>query len=150
MLIERVMAVTPEVLEAFKRLVPQLTSNNPAPQRKDLESLISTSTNVLLVARQSDQARTIVGAGAVSAYRVPTGVRAVIEDVVVDASARGQGIGKALMTALLKAAREMGAPGVSLTSNPARAAANRLYVRMGFELRQTNCYYYRFPHEDAG
>jgi ribosomal protein S18 acetylase RimI-like enzyme len=149
MLIERVLEVTPEVLEAFNRLVPQLTSNNPAPRREDLESLISTSTNVLLVARQSNQGSRIVGAGAVSAYRVPTGVRAIIEDVVVDASARGQGIGEALMTALVQAARALGAPGVTLTSNPAREAANRLYVRMGFQIRQTNCYYYGFPRQDT-
>jgi ribosomal protein S18 acetylase RimI-like enzyme len=145
MVVERVLAITPEIVEAFRRLVPQLTRNNPAPERADLEALVRTSTNVLLVARQPDQAGTIVGSGSVSSYRVPTGVRAIIEDVVVDEAARGQGIGEALMSGLLEAARDMGAAGVSLTSNPARIAANRLYVRMGFTLRRTNCYYYKFP-----
>jgi ribosomal protein S18 acetylase RimI-like enzyme len=77
-------------------------------------------------------------------YQVPTGVRAIIEDVVVDQRWRGRGIGRALVANLLGLAREKGAPGVSLTSNPGRTAANQLYVRMGFSLRSTNSYYYKF------
>jgi ribosomal protein S18 acetylase RimI-like enzyme len=145
MVIERVLAVTPELVEAFARLIPQLTDNHPAPERADLEELVGTNTTVLLVARLPDASGNIVGCGSVTTYRVPTGLRAIIEDVVVDASARGQGVGEDVMRGLLDAARDMGAEGVSLTSNPARAGANRLYVRMGFALRQTNCYYYRFP-----
>jgi ribosomal protein S18 acetylase RimI-like enzyme len=145
LVIERVRTITPEIVKAFERLIPQLTSNNPAPELADLNALVGTDTNVLLVARQGDTTGEIVGAGALAVYRVPTGVRAVIEDVVVDAAARGKGIGEALLGSLLALAQEMGAPGVSLTSNPARAAANRLYIRMGFALRETNCYYYRFP-----
>jgi ribosomal protein S18 acetylase RimI-like enzyme len=145
MVVERVREISPEIIGAFDRLIPQLTHNNPAPGRADLEALISLDTNVLLVARHPHLGGGIVGAGAVAVYRVPTGLRAIIEDVVVDAAARGQGVGEALLKALLEAAQELGAPGVSLTSNPGRAAANRLYVRMGFALRTTNCYHYRFP-----
>ncbi len=143
MMIERVRAVTPEIVEAFERLVPQLTTNNPAPTRAALEALAATSATVLLVARQPDAAGEIVGTGTVALYRVPTGVRAIIEDVVVDISVRGQGIGEELMNALLAAARQMGAGGVSLTSNSAREAANLLYLKMGFRLRETNCYYFK-------
>jgi ribosomal protein S18 acetylase RimI-like enzyme len=142
--IERVQTVTPEIVEALARLVPQLTNNKPPPRWSDLEAMVGTRTNVLFVARQGNAAGGIVGAGSVSSYRVPTGVRAVIEDVVVDQTARGQGIGEALMNALLRAARAMGAPGVSLTSNPVREAANRLYVRLGFQPRNTNSYYLSF------
>jgi ribosomal protein S18 acetylase RimI-like enzyme len=77
-------------------------------------------------------------------YRVPTGVRAILEDVIVDESLRGQGIGEALVGRALEIARERGAGGVSLTSNPRRDAANRLYSRMGFVRRETNAYYYKF------
>ncbi len=144
MVIERVHAITPDIVEAFERLVPQLTTNNPAPTRAALEALVAVSTTVLLVARDPDPAGHIVGTGTVASYRVPTGLRATIEDVVVDASVRGQGVGEGLMNELLVAARRMGAAGVSLTSNPARGAANLLYLKMGFRLRETNCYYYKF------
>ena len=143
--IERVRAITPDIVEAHNRLVPQLTDNKPPPQPLDLESLIEAATNVLLVARQTNAEDKILGCGCVSTYRVPTGVRAVIEDVVVEGAARGQGIGEALMNELVNAAREMGAAGVALTSNPAREAANRLYLRLGFKLRKTNSYFYRIP-----
>ena len=142
--IERVRGVTPELEDAFARLVPQLTGNNPPPSGEDLAKMLAVSTSVLLVARDREPAGKIVGAGAVAAYRVPTGVRAIIEDLVVDETARGKGVGHALVASLLEAAKEMGAKGVSLTSNPSRAAANRLYVRMGFQLRETNCYYFTF------
>jgi ribosomal protein S18 acetylase RimI-like enzyme len=145
MQIERVRTVTPELLEAFARLVPQLTDNNPPPDAADLQALLASDTNVLVVARAPAAAGgRIVGSGSLGVYRVPTGVRAVIEDVVVEDSARGGGIGERIMLELMGAAKALGASGVSLTSNPKRAAANRLYVRMGFALRHTNCYYFKF------
>ncbi len=75
-----------------------------------------------------------------SVYRVPTGIRSIIEDVVVDNAARGQGIGEALMRRAIELAREKGAQNISLTSNPMREAANRLYLRVGFKKRETNAY----------
>lgn len=144
MVIEQVHAITPDIIEAFERLVPQLTTNNPAPTRAELEAVVAVRATVLLVARDPDAAGHIVGMGTVASYRVPTGLRATIEDVVVDVSARGQGVGEHLMNALVVAAQLLGAGGVSLTSNPAREAANLLYLKMGFRLRETNCYYYKF------
>lgn len=144
MRIERVQAVTPELLQALARLVPQLTTNSPAPAHSDLEALLVAPSNTLLVARDIDQTGRVVAAGCLAVYRTITGVRAIIEDVVVDDGFRGRGIGEALTQRLLDIARAQGAPGVSLTSNPRRAAANRLYMRLGFKLRETNAYYYSF------
>jgi len=144
MVIEQVLARTPEVLGALERLIPQLTHNNPPPAADELDALLKNDSNVLLIARHPDEKGQIVGAGSLTIYRVPTGTRAVIEDVVVDQASRGLGIGEALMKRLLELARQRGARGVSLTSNPRRLAANRLYLRMGFSLRQTNCYYLEF------
>jgi ribosomal protein S18 acetylase RimI-like enzyme len=87
-----------------------------------------------------DDPNLIVGALTLAVYRVPTGVRAIIEDVIVDETARGRGIGKALMRRAIEFAREKGAGSISLTSNPARQSANRLYARMGFMKRETNAY----------
>jgi ribosomal protein S18 acetylase RimI-like enzyme len=84
----------------------------------------------------------IVGSLTLALYRIPTGVKAWIEDVVVDADARGQGVGDALNRAAIDAARQRGAKHVSLTSRPSREAANRLYQRLGFELYPTTLYRY--------
>jgi ribosomal protein S18 acetylase RimI-like enzyme len=144
MYIEQVTLLTEEIWEAFQTLIPQLTDNNPPPSMNDLAVLINSGSSSLFVARKEDKKSDIVGAGCVTVYRVPTGIRAIIEDVVVDGSARGVGIGEALVQNLLNLAKEKGAKGVGLTSNPRREAANRLYQKMGFKLRETNTYYYKF------
>ncbi len=144
MYIETVKQPSEELWEAFRRLVPQLTTNHPPPGREDLTALLESGASTLVVARSPTGQDRIVGAACLAIYRVPTGVRAVIEDVVVESAARRQGIGEALVRRLLEIAREMGLEGVALTSNPRRVSANRLYVRLGFKLRETNSYYYRF------
>ena len=143
MVIERVSAPSAELIEALESLVPQLTRNNPPPGSQDLEDLLQSDANVLLIARLGP-GQQIIGTASLAFYQVPTGVRAVIEDVIVDQQWRGLGTGEALISGLLGLAREKGVRGVPLTSNPGRTAANQLYVRMGFSLRNTNSYYYRF------
>jgi ribosomal protein S18 acetylase RimI-like enzyme len=127
-----------ELYEAFQRLVPQLTNNNPSPSLDDLADLVRDAASTLMVAR--DEEGRIVGALTLSVYRVSTGIRSIIEDVIVDNAARGQGIGEALMQRAIELAREKGAKNISLTSNPMREAANRLYLRVGFKKRETNAY----------
>jgi ribosomal protein S18 acetylase RimI-like enzyme len=97
-----------------------------------------------LIVRYPDDSSPIVGILTLIVYRVPTGIRARVEDVVVDEAMRGKGIGEALMRHALNMAREAGADGVALTSNPKREAANRLYQRLGFQPWQTNLYFYKF------
>jgi ribosomal protein S18 acetylase RimI-like enzyme len=127
-----------ELYKAFQRLIPQLTNNNPPPSLDDLADLVRDAASTLMVAR--DVEGKIVGALTLSVYRVPTGIRSIIEDVIVDNVARGQGIGEALMQRAIELAREKGAQNISLTSNPMREAANRLYLRVGFKKRETNAY----------
>ncbi len=142
MQIESVMAINLELLDAMQRLVPQLT-NKRLPTQSELRALVQSECSSLLIARDRDGGP-IVGMACVAIYRVPTGVRAIIEDVVVETTARGQGIGEALTLRCLEIAKQKGAASVTLTSNPAREAANRLYLRMGFQRRETNAYIYRF------
>ncbi len=142
--IERVQAVTPDVLEALKHLVPQLTSRHPAVHTADIEALVAGASSSLFIARAPDAAGRIVGAACLVVYRVTTGIRAILEDVVVDQESRGHGRGEALAQQALDLARDVGVPGVSLTSNPRREAANRLYLRLGFKRRETNAYYFAF------
>jgi ribosomal protein S18 acetylase RimI-like enzyme len=141
MQIDIVTGADDELYEAFQRLVPQLTNNNPPPSLNDLADLVRDASSTLMVAR--DDSGHIVGALTLTVYRVPTGVRSIIEDVIVDNSARGQGIGEMLMLRAIELAREKGAKNISLTSNPMREAANRLYLRVGFKKRETNAYQFK-------
>lgn len=138
MQIDIVTQANAELHDAFQRLVPQLTNNNPPPSLNDLAALVRDPSSTLMVAR--GEAGKIIGALTLTVYRVPTGVRSIIEDVIVDSSARGQGIGEALMKRALEVARERGAGNISLTCNPKRESANKLYQRMGFKKRETNAY----------
>ena len=131
--------VTDEVVQAFGVLIPQLSRSNPAPTRAELEALVASEASTLFMARVDGR---IAGSLTLAMFRIPTGVRAWIEDVVVDESARGHGVGEALNRAALDHARANGAITVDLTSRPSREAANRLYKRMGFEQRDTNVYRY--------
>ena len=137
--IERATAVTDEIVEAFGVLIPQLSSSNPPPGRDRLASIIESPACILFLARVDGR---IVGSLTLATFPIPTGVRAWIEDVVVDAGARGHGVGEALNRAAIEEARSRGAITVELTSRPSREAANRLYLRLGFELRETNVYRY--------
>jgi ribosomal protein S18 acetylase RimI-like enzyme len=134
--------VTDEVVEAFERLVPQLSSSNPPPSRQALEEIVGDPGNTVFVAR--DDGGRIVGTLTLATFRIPTAVRAWIEDVVADMDAAGQGIGKALSLAALDEARRRGARTVELTSRPSREAANHIYRSLGFEPRDTNVYRFTF------
>lgn len=130
-----------EVVEGIGRLIPQLSSSAPPPTRRQLEQIVATGASVLFIAR-IPPGREIVGMLTLVTYRIPTGLHAVIEDVVVDETRRGAGIGAAVVAAALSEAERRGARNVDLTSRPSREAANRLYLRMGFERRTTNVYRY--------
>jgi ribosomal protein S18 acetylase RimI-like enzyme len=140
--VEVVDEVTDELVEAFARLVPQLSATTGPPGRAALERIVGSPAITLLVAR-ADTA--IVGTLTLAMFPIPTGFRAWIEDVVVDAAARGRGIGEALTVEAIRLAQAAGARTVDLTSRPARKAAGRLYEKAGFEERETRVYRYRMP-----
>jgi len=145
--IDTVASVDDELLAAFERLIPQLSSSSPPPSRQQLAALVDNRETVLFVARGIGSEGTtegIIGSLTLAFYRIPTGLKAWIEDVVVDEAARGRGVGAALTNAALAEARTRGSKDVSLTSRPAKEAANRLYQRIGFEARETNVYRYKF------
>lgn len=137
--VEIAQTVTPELVSAFEKLIPQLSRSNPAPTAAELADIVAAEASDVFVARVGD---VIVGSLTLVTFRIPTGIRAWIEDVVVDESARGHGVGEALNQAALQEARRRGAVTVDLTSRPSREAANRLYQRIGFVQRDTNVYRY--------
>jgi ribosomal protein S18 acetylase RimI-like enzyme len=135
MQISRVDTVSDSLVQAFERLLPQLSSSARPLSRAELQSIVDSPATSLLVARDGDE---VLGTLTLAVFRIPTGVRAWIEDVVVDESARGRGVGEALTIEAVVRARAAGARSVELTSRPTREAANRLYRRLGFEERDTN------------
>jgi ribosomal protein S18 acetylase RimI-like enzyme len=137
--VERALRVDAELHEAFVRLIPQLSSSNPPPSEDHLKEIVFAPGSAVFIARVDSR---IVGALTLATFRIPTGLRAWIEDVVVDEAARGHGVGEALTRAAIQEAQRRGAVTVELTSRPSREAANRLYQRMGFEARETNVYRY--------
>ena len=142
MQIERITQITPEVVESFKYLVPQLSTSSAIPGEAELSEIAANDN--LFIARDPQLGGRIVGTLTLVIFRIPTGVRAWIEDVVVEESQRGKGVGEALTRAALDRAAELGSRTVDLTSRPSREAANRLYQRVGFKLRESNLYRYTF------
>ena len=140
--IEELREVTDDVVQAFRRLVPQLSTSAVPPDAGALRALVSSPAATVLLARNDDNA--IVGTLTLATFPTPTGYRAWIEDVIVDDSARGQGVGLLLTEEALNRARKTGARTVDLTTRPSRVAAGRLYERAGFTQRDTRVYRYTF------
>jgi ribosomal protein S18 acetylase RimI-like enzyme len=145
--IEEATTTSDELLAAVGGLVAQLSSSAPAPDAQRLREIVASPASRLLLAR--DEAGNVVGMLTLALFPIPTGVRAWIEDVVVDERARGQGIASELTQAALRMAAQHGARTVELTSRPDREAANRLYARLGFRRRETNVYRYEPPAPTA-
>lgn len=124
-----------ELVDAFERLVPQLSRSNPPPGAEQVAELLASPAVHQFIARDDGR---IVGVATLVVFRIPTGLRAWIEDVVVDAAAGRRGIGRRLTEAMLDHARRLGCVTVDLTSRPSREAANRLYASVGFQQRETN------------
>jgi ribosomal protein S18 acetylase RimI-like enzyme len=126
--------------EAVARLIPQLSRSSPPPTVEHLRLIVADPTTTLLLATMGGGDENVVGMLTLVIFTLPTGVRAWVEDVVVDDEARGAGVASALVNAALERSQERGARTVDLTSRPDRDAANRLYVRLGFVRRETNVY----------
>jgi len=138
-MIEIVTSVSDELVDALNGLIPQLSSSAEPLTIDSVSRVVASAGNFLFVARHEGR---IVGTLTLVCFEIPTGTRAWIEDVVVDESARGLGMGDALVAAAMERSRELGARNIDLTSRASRVAAHRLYERAGFEVRETNVYRY--------
>jgi ribosomal protein S18 acetylase RimI-like enzyme len=133
---------TEDLVEAFARLIPQLSTSASPPDLESLAEIIATPSNTLLIASDKGEGGRIIGTLTLVIFRIPTGIRAWIEDVVVDSAARGAGAGDALTQEALRIAMQRGAKTVDLTSRRSREAAHRLYEKAGFVVRDTSVYRY--------
>ena len=132
---------TDEAVEAFARLLPQLSRSAVPPDATALAAIVASPAITVLIARSDGD---IVGSLTLAMFPIPTGLRAWIEDVVVDEAARGQGVGALLTDEAVRRARDAGARSLDLTTRPSREAAGRLYERAGFAQRETRLYRYSF------
>ena len=136
------MCIRDSLTDAYRVLIPQLSSSSNPPTGEALQRIIESDSAQILIAE--DENGEILGTMTLIIFQIPTGMRAWIEDVVVDSSARGKGIGKKLNLAALELAKQAGAKTVDLTSRPARQEANQLYRSIGFADRETNVYRFSF------
>jgi ribosomal protein S18 acetylase RimI-like enzyme len=136
--VEEATSASAELTAAMGRLVGQLSSSAGAPTREELQEVVDSAATRLLVARDDED--NIVGSLTLALFRIPTGLRAWVEDVVVDDAVRGRGVGEMLTMEALRLAHGAGARTVDLTSRPEREAAERLYRRLGFKRRATGVY----------
>ena len=144
--IEIARVVNDDLVNGMNRLLPQLSTNAVALTHTDVTRLVESPTTMLFVARSDGS---MVGTLSLVVFAIPTGLRAWIEDVIVDESARGTGVGEALTLGAVNEARGRHVRSIDLTTRPAREAANRLYERLGFELRETNVYRFSVEPEIA-
>jgi len=144
--VEIATTLTPAIVDAVARLVGQLSRSAAPPTTAELGDIVSSPATDLFIA--IDDGGTIIGTATLVTFRIPTGARAWIEDVVVDEAGRGQGVGTVLTEAMVERAQELGCRTVDLTSRPSRQSANRMYQRAGFVARDTNVY--RLDLRDGG
>ena len=126
-----------DLLKAVAALLPQLTSKKVEINDIILRDIIHSENSALFLVKEKDE---ILGMLTLITIRIPTGIRCIIEDVVVDAKLRGKGAGRKLMEAAIQKAKDLGCDNINLTSSPQREAANALYKKLGFQIRETNVY----------
>jgi len=129
-----------ELHAALEHLVPQLSKSNPPPSLDAVRAMLAHGAITQFLARDDDGS--IVGVATLATFPIPTATRGWVEDVIVDEASNNQGIGRLLIDAMVERARQLGAKTVDLTSRPSREAANHLYQKAGFEVRDTNVYRY--------
>lgn len=129
--------ITPNVIQDFNRLIPQLSEDCNLPTFKDLEDIINSECTNLFVVEENNE---IIGTLSLVFNKIPTGKKTWIEDVVVDKTFRGKGIGKELILFAIKYAKNNNLASINLTSNPERESANKLYQKLNFFKRKTNVY----------
>lgn len=137
MKIYKLITVTDEVVHAFEKLIPQLAPDCTLPSKEDLQAIVDSNHTILFMAEEHNE---LLGTLTLVLNKIPTGNKVWIEDVVVDSSARGKGVGEALIQFAVAYVKDQNITSINLTSSPDRVAANKLYQKLGFIKRQTNVY----------
>ena len=121
--VEAVSSVDDELVAAFGRLLPQLSRGAPVPTRDAIREIVEAAACTVLIARDGRASGHIVGMLTLVVFRIPTGVRAWIEDVVVDEQVRGRGLGEAPSQEAIRQAVGRDDPGQPDSGTARRSAA---------------------------
>ena len=136
--IEHVTLFDSALIAPIADMLAQLTTREYPFGEQELLAIIEDSASQLFIMRDDER---IIGMLTLGHYTSPTGRKVWVEDVVVSAEYRGEGLGRKLINHAIEYCRENLSPcTLMLTSNPARVAANELYRTSGFEPKQTNVY----------
>lgn len=136
----RITKYSGQAYNAVVQLLPQLSPETELPTKKFFRTFLSSEHTHFFIARLDNNE--IAGMFTIVVYNIPTGLKLWIEDVVIDKSQRGKGLGKELIQFAIDYSKSIGAKEVRLTSRPSRVEANQLYLRMGFTRYETNVYKY--------
>ena len=142
MTIREITAFKPEIKDQVDDLLKLLVTRKVDLSSTLLKELISNDNSHLFFA--FDKNDNCMGMLTLGIYVSPTGKKACIEDVVVGEAYRGTGVGEGLMKFAIDFSKDKQVKLLQLTSNPARVAANKLYVKLGFERKETNVYNMKF------
>ncbi len=137
MKIKEISAVSIQLHTKIILLLKQLTDKNIDFSMSDFSLVVESKNSILYGAFESEE---LIGILTLVLINIPTGKQLRIEDVVVDITQRGKGVGELLTRAAISRATKMKINKLSLTSNPSRVGANNLYQKLGFRLCNTNSY----------
>ena len=128
-----------EITEALHNEVKELFEQlNPTIIQQPLEILPLDNEHLVLAICHIDGQ--LAGMASMATYKVISGYKGMVEDVVVAAEFRGKGIGRALMEKLLGEAQRLQLTEILLFSGHHREAAIKLYTSLGFKLKQSGLY----------
>ncbi|MDL2238752.1 GNAT family N-acetyltransferase [Bacteroidales bacterium OttesenSCG-928-K03] len=137
MRIKQLTTLSGEILNKINNLLPILSDNVRTLKHEELEEMINDKNTVIFIAEEDED---IVGMLVFIIYKLPSGVKAWIEDVIVKEEQQGRGIGRMLVETAIEYAKKLNIKKIDLTSSPFRIAANILYPKLGFKKRDTNVY----------
>ena len=120
-----------QVSELFRQLSPNKT-------QLDLDEILDDK-NQITVAYCEDNNK-IIGIALMCTYKVISGNKGWIEDVVVDSASRGKGIGRKLINLLVEVGDKKKLSEILLFTEDHRLAAINLYSKVGFKLKESKIY----------
>jgi GNAT superfamily N-acetyltransferase len=128
-------------MQALNELLKQLNPEANEMSHKKVKEVMRHG--VIVSLRDAKKENSLIGMGTLLPLRKLFAFCGSIEDVVVSADYRGQGLGKKIMQTLLDKGKSLGIEKIDLTSSPKRKIANILYQSLGFEKRKTNIYRFK-------
>ena len=104
----------------------------------DVEEVLNQGNEFIMYCAWNE--RRLIGMASLATYKVVSGYKGIVEDVVVAADWRGKGLGRKLMGQLVAHGEQLGLKELLLFSGHHRTPAISLYKSMGFKKKQSGMY----------